>query len=265
MINRNLLFSNILENRCTRGNQVLSSGEAVISKSEMPSLYGGEKSNDDRNYLKKVIESLEPSDESEQLFDKLRDCETALGVELFYLRVMTVFPDLLEAVLHQFVHRFWDKIDSKNAPGFPRDLELFYKARGTPGTVIENNLLQRLRSAGCHCDLVGYSKTDKCLWLIDVKRDGIDDRAVGQIRRYYSIANEIIETHDINMSVRLIRPALVCREVSVSRFFSLGVPFRDVCEIWTYSVDGKQFILHEKRLQLLGQIRRGVHLNDANQ
>lgn len=261
MINPQLLFQNILNNRCCRGNQPLRDGEYVVSQSEMPGLYSGKLEAKDRAYLKEIFLILEPNELSKLFFAKLRKMGFHSRLESFYLQVMARVPDLLEFVLHQFIYRYWDKLDSTSAVGFPSSMEVFYKGRGDTGTTIEVHLLHRLRKAGCNCDLVGISD-DKCLWLVDVKRDGIDDRAIGQIRRYYEIASEIVESCEINISVRLVRPALICREIPVAHFFSLGLPFRDVCEIWTYNIDRSRLVLHEKRLQLLGQIRGKKHLSE---
>jgi hypothetical protein len=261
MINPQLLLQNILDNRCCRGNQPLRNGEHVVSQIEMPGLYEGKLEAKDRAYLKEVFDILEPNEVSNRFFTELRKKGNQIRLESFYLQVMARVPDLLESVLHQFIYRYWDKLDSTNALGFPSSLEVFYKGRGETGTTVEVHLLQKLRKAGCNCDLVGVSE-DKCLWLVDVKRDGIDDRAIGQIRRYYELASEILESYEINLSVRLVRPALICREIPVSRFFSLGLPFRDICEIWTYSIERSQLMLHDRRLQLLGQIRGKKHLSE---
>jgi len=254
------LFNNILDNLCCIGTQPLREGEWVVSQLQMPGLYGGKLETKDRGYLKEIFDHFEPKNESDQFFDVLKQKDIHLRLEKFYLKVMEKDPSLLESVIHQFIYRFWDKLDTGEAIAFPSNMKVYYKCKGEKGELIEEFLLPKLRKAGCNCDLVGVCK-DMCLWLVDVKRDPIDDRAIGQIRRYYEIASEIIASCDININVRLVRPALICPgpDIPVSRFFSLGLPFRDICEIWTYSIDRSKFVLHDNRLQLLSLIRTKKH------
>ena len=251
-----------MDNRCCRSAKLLLQDESVVSKLEMPGLYSGKLETEDRGYLKEIFDHFEPKNESDQFFDDLKKNGIHLRLERFYLKVLEKVPGLLESVIHQFIYRFWGNLDTKDAIGFPSNMKVYYKSKGEKGETIEDYLLQMLRKAGCNCDLVGVCK-DNCLWLVDVKRERIDDRAIGQIRRYYEIATEIIASCEINIGVRLVRPALICPgpDIPVSHFFSLGLPFRDICEIWTYSIDidRSKLVLHEKRLHLLSQIRKKMH------
>jgi hypothetical protein len=165
----------------------------------------------------------------------------------------------LEAVLHQFLFRFWSRIDCSEAFGFPSNAQLHYKCQVVGEDPI-GGMLGRLRRNGCLCDLAAYSEVDRVLWLIDAKREAPDDRAIGQIKRYYHLATAMLEDEDPKKNIRCVRPALICPTVDVSPFFSMGTPFRDFCEIWTFRIQANRFCVQDERLKLLSQIRHKRHL-----
>lgn len=259
VLNPRKLLERIRDGRCVKSTDILTSDEKlIVSRKEMPCLYANQVNSEEKMYLRRLIRAMEPSLTESDVFPSGIFGER---LEQFYLRVLDLYleKETVEAVLHQFLFRFWNSVDSNEAFGFPQDVQLFYKCKSIGDDAI-GGLLGRLRRNGCECDLVAYSIPDRVLWFIDAKRDPPDDRAIGQIRRYYQLATAALEEFDPKKNIRLVRPALVCPRVDVSAFHALGTPFRDLCEIWTFRVHANKLHVQDERLKLLSQIRHKRHL-----
>jgi hypothetical protein len=254
------IIERISQGRCVRSSDLLTQEDTlIVSRKELPNLYSGKICPEERDYIRSLMRVLEPSKE---LTEFKLDCVASRRLEAFYLQLLSVYKtcDSFEAFLHQFLFRFWNRIDHSLAFGFPSDAQLYYKCV-SPDSDNLSFLLGRLRRCGCQCDIAAYSKSDSVLWLIDAKRNTPDDRAIGQIKRYYLLATAVIEEEDPRKNIRHIRPALICPTVDVTFFYAMGSPFRDFCELWTYDVLESTVRIKDMRLILLSQIRNNRHIS----
>ncbi|ALO34579.1 hypothetical protein CMT41_07520 [Colwellia sp. MT41] len=65
-------------------------------------------------------------------------------------------------------------------------------------------------------DLIAIDQKLGVLYLIEIKRNEVDDRCIGQIMRYYESSNEILYKLSRKLNINYIRPMVVCQKVSVN-------------------------------------------------
>jgi hypothetical protein len=127
------------------------------------------------------------------------------------------------------------------------------------GSVFAKNIVSELRQRGMYLDIVGLTRpVHGELVVVEVKIGEVDDRAIGQILRYYEVARQICNRMYHECDIRRIRPVLIAERCSVARWRALPSMFREFLSIYYFRkrqgllslVDGRKALETEQR-QLL--------------
>lgn len=191
----------------------------------------------------------------------LADGDSATAVRRWMSRLVAKGEKAPEAALHAYIYLFWDSLVFEKAVVVPRvdsGGSLFFTSaslsdedvseRGAGGRFV------RRLCAKARADLVGLDQVQQQIFLVEIKRGSLDDRAVGQVLRYYDVCSRLLSTTECrSLSLNYVRPFLIVGGVERDAWCSLPQYFRDLVEIFRYRVDpvGGQLILENTRMGLL--------------
>lgn len=104
-------------------------------------------------------------------------------------------------------------------------------------------LVSKVYKGGEHVpDIIAISsEPSPILYVIEIKNEGIDDRALGQILRYYQVVRNICDRSVTRCNARRVTPVLVVPPTDGLSFWdSVPFHFREVVEIyfWRSNSDG---------------------------
>ena len=167
----------------------------------------------------------------------------------------------LEAVLHTYIYVFWSTL------GFPDTFAPPNREGGGPVYFTSESLPEAEEPAvtdmakfvatmrtQARVDLVAVDHEVQAIYLLEVKKGGLDDRAVGQLLRYYEHWSKALYRSDCRvLNLNYIRPMLILESVEESEWRSLPQFFRDVVSIYRYRInsDGTSLSLLNTRKQMM--------------
>lgn len=135
-------------------------------------------------------------------------------VKNFFAKI-TEASYFLEEYIHVFIYLFWNDycILSKES-------QVFFTAepKKRPVKLIskESMLVSKL-AEDIKVDLISIANDKKTLFFIDIKRDTVDDRTVGQVQRYFNYLHKCLSTQAFKESgILYIKPVLFLRDLESS-------------------------------------------------
>jgi len=193
--------------------------------------------------------------------------------ELALTRIRQWFAGLIskgdksfEAVLHTYIYIFWSSLKFEYnyaPPNLEGKGNIYFTSESLPDiteektTTDEDKLIRSFkRQTGkeSRIDLVSIDSAVHTIYLIEVKRGGLDDRTVGQLLRYYEHWSLLLYRNDCRMlNLNYIKLLLVVDSVTHESWKSLPQFFRDIVDIYIYKIDtdGVSLLLVNARKQLL--------------
>jgi len=240
MLSRESAERLILQNKCIIRTCPLEGDENIVSRVSVPLLYRGESSDGELRIVSNILKLIPKLLESEN--DLIRN--RVRGFMHLVLRHGNVFN---EDFLHRYLFEFWNEFDHGHLGKINLE-EKYFKGFGpTPSTDFHESFVAKVISGNSHIpDIVGYSSlSGGTVFIIEIKKEGIDDRALGQILRYYQRGRSVADRLRFGPSVSKVIPVLVCSEGDLSVWDAVPYYFKEVLEIFYWRMD------HTGRLHLI--------------
>jgi hypothetical protein len=226
MLSPDLLLRLISQRKCLRSAVPLSVEELLISRSSFPHLFRGEFAKDEADFIGHIFARIVG------ILPLVAD-EGRTAIRGFMQEVLRNGKIHSEEFLHRYLFEFWDDTWMDAGDGFSL-CEKFYKCKLQDGvSAFAKSVVPRVYLSGQNIpDIIGISgKASKCVYVIEIKNEPLDDRALGQILRYYQVVRTVCDKHWLHGSVKRVIPVLVVPEGSLSFWESVPFHFREVLEI----------------------------------
>lgn len=242
MIPWSVIERSIRENRCCFSGCGLKVGEFLVSEIVCPGLYGGGFRTDDKEKVSLIVTRiLENFVEFDVKFATRSDC--LLKVERFFGLCLKHGQKGDESYVHAYVYIFWKKI--------VKAVKLQCAVTDTPhwcsskfgifDTILDGDaklISQRLRSNGSEVDLFTYDKQFGNLCLVEIKRGEVDDRAIGQILRYFNTGWALFRSREFRLRGLSYLSIIVIANQYPRPFLSaLPIHFLSLVELVKYDID----------------------------
>lgn len=229
-----IVLDAIRRRRCVRTGAILSSEERIVCQSAFPSLYAGRSDREEARYVETIFRSF-----IDVIALSDRDPEVRELVRHFVAFFVAKKAMLKESHVHFYLFEFWEELCAVESDITPFSERYFEGVARGSNSNFARNLLPRLSSAeDAYPDIVGLGgRAGRDLIVVEVKLGELDDRGVGQIQRYYSIARSACDRlwHDCDIS-RVI-PVVVVSSARLPFWEALPLHFREFLQIYFYSVD----------------------------
>jgi len=116
--------------------------------------------------------------------------------------------------------------------------DIVYEDENSSSTQFRRLLIPRIKSSKANCDFIIYDRSSFKLFIVEVKYSGVDDRAVGQILRYYHTIGDLLLTVQHGLDIRYLIPVLLVGEINKNTDLKKFPPyFRDILEILKYEIE----------------------------
>lgn len=249
----------VAASECLFSGRSLRAGEALVSKEQFPQLYAlAPWGKDSLNLLRGLIETLVTLKGS----GKASDSRIQMQLEKAkpFLQLLLHQKDAVpEYCVHAFIYLYWNDIEYRNAAILPAGNIYFSSA--ALSAVIEPSdpyfrLIARLKDV-TNVDLIAISEELQHIFLIEIKRGPLDDRAIGQVLRYFNESNKLLTDRVVReFNLSYVRPVLVLGEVSRHFFEAFPLHFREFLDIYEYDTerdesDSLKVVLHNLRRRIL--------------
>ncbi len=244
----------LVEGRCVFSRAVLGTEESVVSAVKVKSLYSGRLTAQDKDTVRELVRLLVIHGTDLAL---LREEQPHVSVSLqrFFGLCLRQADAGEEAFLHAYVFLFWRDVSSQLGIGRSSPSPARWTSREFGlGTISvpreEREVLDQIVSAGVEVDLITCDPTSQTLGLIEIKRGECDDRAVGQLLRYYQTVWDLLSRPEFRrLNLNYLWPVLIANRVRPQQLSAMPMHFRGLLDIITYdtSPDGiPQFLSFRK-------------------
>jgi hypothetical protein len=259
LINPETFFRRAMQRECMVSGRSLVESEFIVSASEVPAVYQLKAwTPSTLSTLRNIIEIVVRS--KRRIYADSADSNgLRRQIRSFLECLLAQKEQVPEYCVHAFVFLFWDTIDYRGTVIPPRG-EVFFTSGSLDGEIESGHryyrLLQRLKSI-TNVDLIAISEEQQHIFLVEIKRGALDDRAVGQVLRYFNDANKLLTdrvVRDFNLSY--IRPILVLGEATKQYMEAFPTHFREVLDVFEYATvrrddGGLQIVLSHLRRRFL--------------
>lgn len=244
---------------CILSGKLLLPGETLVSRDQFPQLYAltpwDRRSLDILRELVETILDLKSSDDV-GTFNSRQHVRMAKPFMQLLLSQKDLVP---EYCVHAFIYLYWDEVKYSGAP-FPPEGKIYFNSAALNSAVQRNDpyyrLLGRLKEVA-NVDLIAISEERQHIFLIEVKRGTLDDRAIGQVLRYFNESSKLLTDRIVReFNISYVRPILVLNEVPRAYFEAFPVHFREFLDIYQYETekdasDGLNVVLSNVRRRML--------------
>ena len=222
----------ILERKCLHSTFSLNADECVVSRVHFPKLYLGEYSVDESRFIEQLINQIPELVLSGNEFIR---CQIKNFMEIV-IRNGQIHN---EEFIHRYIHEFWGNIDKSNLQSITFS-ESYYKGQSWDVESDFYDLFVRKVLAGNdHLpDIIAYSSNNGgTAWLIEIKKDDIDDRAIGQILRYFQRGRVVADRNRFGIGIKNVVPVIICHKGSLTFWDAIPFHFREILEILFWRMD----------------------------
>lgn len=237
LIDSDVLFRRLQEGKCIRTGQKLTSAEFGLSRSDFRHLYDGRIEEGEKRYLKQIVDCIISERGKIRSWGDSEQSKLKSMIELIFKSK----PEFDESLLHVYLYLFWDQL-CRQAQLKSYNGSCVYLGSGS---VDEQDLTPDMRSVefpffselvrNAKVDLAVINHDTSTLFLIDVKRDALDDRALGQMMRYYAHASRLAYRGRRTLPIDFIRPVLFLAKSDFSHMQYWPPYFNEIVGLFTYS------------------------------
>lgn len=239
-------------NRCLRSQRPLDPGEVLLSRLAFPALYGKRQDDGERRYIDAIFKATNRVLRDAALTNFRETIRRFMG---FVIHQQSF---ACEWYVHTYLFNFWDEVWQFPEEKFLLE-ERYCEGDGDSSTTpFATKLMPMLGEADAYPDIIGLGGSHgRELGIVEVKLDELDDRAVGQILRYYSIARNACDRAWHGCDIRRIVPILVVARVRLAFWEAIPLYFREFLRIISYRVEpnGFRLLLVDARRALDTQMR----------
>lgn len=242
MISLESLIGALTENRCILGRVVLSDSEMIFSRAKLPSFYSDKIQDSDKRKIGEFVKALLINRNEFQEFIT-RSPETALRLRRFFGSCISKGDGSDESILHAYIYLFWqDFLKSVDIPGMLSAEPIWgskdFGLSSLESTQSYKHIVDILRRSGVESDLVLIDPSNQSIGLIELKRGSLDDRAVGQILRYYKAVWDFLKTSDFRkLNINYVKPILIVQDIRPQQLAAIPVHFQGLLEILKFDLD----------------------------
>lgn len=253
LIQPQILADRIRNRRCAKTAYPLGDDEHVVSATAFPCLYKGGATPAEAEYLRELLRPVMA------MLEMNVEASTAERVRLFMSQVIHNGNVHKEDFVHNYLFHFWERTWTQADDPIILSERYFQGDCEDPKTTFARNFLPKFRSKEAIVDIVGLGGvSSRTLYLVEVKLGEIDDRAVGQILRYYLRARHTCDFKYHNCDIRRIAPVLITRPSRIDFWEAFPFYFREFLHIYYYQVDSQgELRLSDGRKLLLSTLRDG--------
>jgi hypothetical protein len=253
LIAADTVFGAIREGRCLRSRALLEPDEVLVSRSVFAALYSGGSDDGEKRYIASIFQSVGIILRDGTIDESVRAVLRRFIAFVIHQRTMAC-----EWYVHLYLFHFWEECWRFS------DERLVLSERYSEGqsddslTPFARKLLPKLGEANAYPDIVGLGGGyNRDLMIVEVKFDELDDRAVGQILRYYSIARSACDRVWHECDIRRIVPVLVVAKTRHAFWEAIPAYFREFLSIYSYRVEpeSQRLLLTDARRALDTQTR----------
>jgi hypothetical protein len=233
------------QNRCVLSRATLSVDDYVIGRTLAPSLYDSRLTVPDKALVRSVVQVLiAHSDETRSLLRS--NPVISRQLQVFFGKCIAHTDSTDEAFLHAYIFLFWELVRSEVTLG--RDLHLtprwgskeFGGVMSSPMSVDEKAMADQLVKAGVEIDLFSFDARTETLALIEVKRGESDDRAIGQLLRYYQAVWRLLPLSEFRrLNINYIWPILIVSKIKEEHVQALPIHFRGLLDVLHFASTGE--------------------------
>lgn len=234
MISSEAVLTALSRRRCIKSQRELGVDEFVISRAAFPALFQGRWDQAESNFINKYLlpgltEALDSLDETaverleaRRFMDLIIDRGRSAGV-------------LQEEFIHRYVFEFWNSLWPDDEERIVLN-EKYYKGqlcRQLEPTKFAKNILPKLGNGNALVDILGLGGfKNRNLYVIELKQGGVDDRAIGQILRYYQVVRSLCDRTYHDCDIRRVIPVWIVSEVSLQFWDALPTYFREILRMY---------------------------------
>ena len=224
---------------CVVSGKRLGVNETILSKAELPGLYDASKWTPNGMQLLKAVVSTLLEGRDAVLIDADNGSKIRQNVSWFFSYLLLQKEKVPEYCVHAYLFLFWSDIEYRNA-FLPPNGEVFFTSKSLDYSIDQEQkyypVLQRIKAL-VKVDLVAVSESTQHIFLIEIKRGPLDDRAVGQVLRYFNQINRLLTERVVRaFDLSYVRPILVLSEADKEFVEAFPVHFREILDIFEYSV-----------------------------
>ncbi len=254
MIAASTLVSAIAEARCAITQAKLAPDEALVSRAGLPALYDPSLDASTDTVLRSLIKHT-----VDFSYKKQFAADDALEqVRRFWARVLSragVDSAARESVLQAYLFFFWNRVRSHSGDEpIAYDEGFIPQVRETWES--DSNFCIRLVSRAekdAPVDILAREGTT--VYLIEVKYGDVDDRAIGQLLRYFERMRHLCNSVDHLCDLRSVVPVLVAKGFPPSNWSSLPTSMRELIRVYFYAVEDDFLMLRDGRRTLQNQLK----------
>jgi hypothetical protein len=238
------VMGRVVSNRCVFSNVALTEPEFVISRAHVPNLYSGSLTAGDKAKIGQIVQ-LFVRNSSRLQHALVGSAQTGLSVRRFFGLCLAHGDACDESVLHAYMFLFWDDVVKQVKLG--RELHpssrWASKALGGSEGILDGDdkiIAEKLKAAGVELDLFTWNLERQTLSLIEIKRGECDDRAVGQLLRYYQVAWKLLSSSEYRrLNINYLWPILVVSRMRQPQLDALPLHFQGLLDILIYSTSAQ--------------------------
>lgn len=230
----------ILERKCLQSTIALASDERLLSRSHFSKLYTGEYSKEENRFIEQFIGQIPDlvSLKNEFIREEVR---SFMEIVIRNGRIHN------EEFVHRYIHEFWEHI-SKATLKRIEFTERFYKGQSQDQeSDFYVGFVRKVVEGNDHIpDILAYSSDNGgTAWIIEIKNDDLDDRALGQILRYYQRGRSIADRQKFGIGIKNVVPMIICYKGNLNFWDAIPYHFREILEILFWRMD------HSGRITLI--------------
>ena len=225
--------------KCLINGKTLLEHEKVVSKQTFPKLYDGKISKTEKDNISSLIKLFV---KNKTLLENLNKTSLKELRGVFSIILNNDAKNTDEKFLQAYIYIFWKELtfnDSILKPSgdiyWTSDNLTEKPVGGQPDNIVKK--ISRL----VNVDLISIDEKLGVIFLIEVKRENIDDRCIGQILRYYESCNNSLYRWTNRKDINYIRPVVISPKVDVNHWRGLPSSYRDVIDFYNYNETETQF------------------------
>ena len=249
MIARGTLLERLESGRCLIDGKVLEPGDVVVSGRVAPHLYSLASPVQNGPLVEEAVDAV---------LEALASPKSVNGAMRSLMRKFLarnlgraeLAENSREKIVHKYLFHFWRDVweDSDCTPITLDEGCIPQDGRTWEG---ESPFFRRLVprfNAEAPVDILALS--EPTIYLVEVKYGGVDDRAIGQLLRYFETARFLCTVVDHLCDIRHVVPVLIARDCSEQFWVSLSPSFRELIRVYYYRVEEDRLVLVDGRKQL---------------
>jgi hypothetical protein len=247
MLPEGLLLSALEARKCVRTRTQLAEDECLVSRAAFPALYASTWDASEDAYLKELSRGIAVVLTRTDLAIQIRD-----EIQRFMALVIDSGEMYREEFVHRYVFEFWDTLWEHPEDALPL-AERYFKGNPLGATSpFATGVLPRLRTPDAEVDIValGGAARTHSLFAIEIKLGELDDRAIGQILRYYRVSRDACDRYYHGCDIREVVPMLVVKSASLAIWDAIPQYFREILRLYSYRVVKGRVVLSDTRRKL---------------